>query len=133
MSKRYYLADIIGDGTEINPYRPAVADHGVAWVGVIDSDPETGAPLYANTIALVETENHAKLRADTRIDPLPDFALDGKLTAIKTAARNGMLKALSKRGFATAAINNADGYRDALQQIGRQRGAAFDINNFDVS
>lgn len=133
MSKRYYLADIIGDGTETNPYRPAVADHGVAWVGVIDSDPETGAPLHANTLVCVETENHAKLRADTRIDPLPDFALDGKLTAINTAARNGMLKALTKRGFSTAAINNADGYRDALQQIGRQRGAVFDINNFDVS
>ena len=84
-------------------------------------------------MVVVETENHAKLRADTRIAPLPDFALDGKLTAINTAARNGMLTARSKRGFATAAINNADGYRDVLQQIGRQRSAVFDINNFDVS
>ena len=133
MSKRYYLADIIGTGDETDPYRPAVADHGVAWVGVIESDPLTGAPLYANTVVMVETENHAKLRADSRIDPLPDFALDGKITAINTAARNGMLKALTRRGFVTSAINNADGYREALQQIGRQRSPVFDINNFDVS
>lgn len=133
MSKRYYLAEIIGDGSEANPYRPAVAEHNVAWVGAIDSDPDTGKPLHSNTIVLVETENHARLRADSRIDPLPDFALDGKMTAINTAARNGMLTALTKRGFSTAAINNADGYRDALQQIGRQRSAVFDINNFDVS
>ena len=107
MSKRYYLADIIGDGTETNPYRPAVADHGVAWVGMIDSDPETGAPLHPNTLVVVETENHAKLRADTRIAPLPDFALDGKLTAINTAARNGMLTALTKRGLTFASCHSA--------------------------
>lgn len=133
MSKRYYLAEIIGDGSESNPYRPAVAEYNVAWVGAIDSDPDTGKPLHSNTIVLVETDNHARLRADSRIDPLPDFALDGKMTAINTAARKGMLTALTKRGFSTAATNNADGYRDALQQIGRQRSAVFDINNFDVS
>ena len=132
MSKRYYLSDIIGTGDEFDPYRPAIADHGVAWVGTIESDPQTGAPLYANTLVLVETDNHAKLRADNRIDALPDFVLDGKMTAINTAARNGMLKALTRRGFVTSAINNADGYRDALQQIGRQRSPSFNIDAFDV-
>lgn len=132
MSKRYYLADIIGDGSEYNPYRPAVADHGVAWVGVIESDPDTGAPIHADTIVLVETDNHARLRADARIDALPDFALDGKMTAINTAARNGMLTALTKRGFITASINNSDGYRDALQAIGWQRSSGFSVDAFDV-
>ena len=132
MSKRYYLSDIIGAGDDMDPYRPAVADHGVAWVGVIDSNPETGAPIHADTLVLVETDNHAKLRADSRIDALPDFALDGKMTAINTSARNGMLTALQKRGFTTSAINNADGYRDALQAIGRQRSPIFSIDAFDV-
>lgn len=133
MSKRYYICDIIGTGDETDPFRPAVADHGVAWAGVIDSDPETGQPIHETTLVVVETENHAALRKDNRIDALPDFALDGKMTAINTQARNGMLNALQKRGFVTSAINNADGYRDALQQIGRQRGKAFDIDQFDVS
>ncbi len=133
MAKRYYLCDIIGTGDETDPFRPAVADHGVAWAGLIDSDPETGRPLHTNTLVVVETENHAKLRADNRIDSLPDFALDGKMTAINSSARSQMAAALNRRGFNTTNINNADGYRDALQQIGRQRGVAFDINNFDVS
>ena len=132
MSKRYYLSDIIGTGDDMDPYRPAIADHGVAWVGAIEADPLTGAPLYANTLVLVETDNHAKLRADDRIAALPDFVLDGKMTAINTAARNGMLTALTRRGFSTALINNADGYRDALQQIGRQRSPRFNIDAFDV-
>lgn len=132
MSKRYYLCDIIGTGSDLDPYRPAVADHRVGWVAVIESGPD-GKPLHANTIALVETENHALLRADKRIDPLPDFALDGKLTAINTAARNGMMTALERRGFVASGINNADGYRDALQNIGRQRSAVFNIDKFDVA
>lgn len=133
MSKRYYLCDIIGDGSEYNPYRPAVADHGVAWVGVIESNPETGAPIHADTLVLVETDNHAKLRADSRIDALHDFVLDGKMNAINSAARTAMSAALSRRKFSISSINNADGYRDALQQIGRQRSPQFNIDAFDVS
>lgn len=133
MSKRYYLCDIIGDGSEYNPYRPAVADHGVAWVGVIESNPETGAPIHSDTIVLVETDNHAKLRADNRIDALPGFVLDGKMTAINSTARTAMNAALSRRKFSTSSINNADGYREALQQIGRQRSPQFNIDAFDVS
>lgn len=132
MSKRYYLCDIIGTGSDMDPYRPAVADHGVAWVGVIESNPETGAPSHADTIVLVETDNHAKLRADSRIDALPDFVLDGKMNAINSAARTAMSAALSRRKFSISSINNADGYREALQQIGRQRSPQFNIDAFDV-
>lgn len=132
MSKRYYLCDIIGTGDDMDPYRPAIADHGVAWVGAVESNPQTGRPLHANTIVLVETDNHARLRADPRIDPLPDFALDGKMTAINTAARNAMQAVLTRRGFVTSTLNNADGYRDALQAIGRQRSPTFNVDSFDV-
>lgn len=133
MSKRYYICDIIGTGDEMDPIRVAAADHGVAYIAAIERDPLTGMPLHADTLVLVETENHATLRADPRINALPDFALDGKMTAINAQARNGMLTALQKRGFTTGEINNADGYRDALQQIGRQRSKVFDIDQFDVS
>lgn len=132
MSKRYYLCDIIGTGSDMDPYRPVVADYGVAWVGVIESNPETGAPIHADTLVLVETDNHAKLRADSRIDALSDFVLDGKMNAINSAARTAMSAALSRRKFSASSINNADGYREALQQIGRQRSPQFNIDAFDV-
>lgn len=133
MAKKYYVSDIIGDGSEENPFRPAVADHGVSWVGSIQSDPVTGRPIHADCIVLVAAQNHAQLRADKRITAMPDFALDGKMSAINTATKNGMLNALQKRGFSTSTIGNADGYRDALRDIGKQRDPVFDIDNFDLA
>ena len=93
----------------------------------------TGRPVYADCLVLVAAQNHAQLRADQRIAAMPDFALDGKMSAINTSTKNGMLRALEKRGFDTSTIGNADGYRDALRDIGKQRDQDFDIDNFDLA
>ena len=132
MSKRYYLSDIIGTGDIDDPYRPAVADLGVQWVGTIESGPD-GRPLYTDCVTLVDTVNHGALRSDPRIDPLPDFPLDGKLSSINASTKSSMDAALSRRGFNLTGINSSDGYRDVLQKIGQQRSAAFDIDKFDVN
>lgn len=132
MSKRYYISDIIGTGDEFDPYRAAVADLGVSWVGSIESGPD-GKPLHPDCIVLVNTENHAVLRGDPRIDPLPDFPLDGKLSAINASTKSEMDTALTRRGFNLSGVNSSDGYRQVLDKIGKQRSAAFDIDNFDVN
>lgn len=131
--KRYYLSDIIGDGTEENPFRPAVADLGVAWSGSIPTDPDTGKPLKTWALVIVSAANHAALRADNRIAALPDFPLDGKVSAINTTTKNGMLNALTKRGIDTSFVGNADGYRDVIRGVGRAADPVFDENNFDVT
>lgn len=138
MTKRFYVTKIRGDGTEDNPYRPAVADHGVNWSGSIvtdndESSPNYGKPLYADCLVVVATDKHAKLKADPDIDALPDYPLDGKVSSINTATKNGMIAALKKRGFSTADVSSTDGFRDLVQSIGRQRDPAFDVDNFDVS
>lgn len=132
MSKRYYISAIIGAGDSLDPFRPAVADLGVAWVGAIESGPD-GRPLYADCIVMVNTVDHAALRSDPRIDPLPDFPLDGKLSAINSGVKTAMDNMLTRRGFNVTGINSSDGYRDVLQKIGQQRSAAFDIDKFDVN
>ena len=131
--KRYYLSPIIGDGTEFDPFRPKVADHGVAWVGSIPSDPNTGHPLFGWTLVLVDAVNHGKILADQTIDALPDFPLYGKVSAINTATKNAMLGKLQARGIDTAFVGNADGYRDVIRGIGQKLEATFSENNFDVS
>ena len=133
MSKKYYVSAIIGDGTEENPFRPAVADHGVNWAGSIQSDPVTGHPIHADCFVLVATANHAKLKADAGIDAMPDFPLDGKLSSITTATKNSMMNKLKARGFNVDGLGNTDGFRDVLQQIGVQRDPVFNIDNFDVA
>lgn len=138
MTKRFYVTKIRGDGTEDNPYRPAVADHGVNWSGSIvtdndESSPNYGKPLYADCLVVVATDKHSTLRADPDIDALPDYPLDGKVSSINTATKNAMIAALQRRGFRTDDVSNTDGFRDLVQSIGRQRDPAFNVDNFDVS
>lgn len=132
MAKRYYLCDIVGDGSEDNPFRPAVADYNVSYVMACDSD-ATGRPIHADAMVLVNAEDHAQLRGKPGIDPMPDFALDGKMSAINNVVRTQMINALRRRGIDDSGIGNTDGYREALAQIGMQRAAAFNIDSFDVN
>lgn len=131
--KRYYISPIVGTGDETDPYRPKVADHGVSWVGVIPSDPVTGKPISTWALVVVEAINHAALLADSAIDALPEFPLDGKVSAINTGTKNTMVSRLQARGIDTAFIGNSDGYRDVIRGIGVQLDPTFNENNFDVS
>ncbi len=139
MAKRYYICDIIGDGTDsmptptTGPYRPSIADLGVSWVGSIPSDPETGSPLHSWTLVLVNTDNHTRVLSAKGVDALPDFPLDGKINAINNVTRNAMLGKLGARGIDTSFIGNADGYREVIRGIGKKLDVAFDENNFDVA
>lgn len=131
MSKRYYISKIVGDGTDGNEFRPRVADYGVSWVGSIPTG-EDGRPLYDSCLCIVNTDDHSVLRRDVDIDALPDFPLDGKLSAIQTGTKNAMLAALAARGYDTTSLGNADGYRDVLQSIGLQRDPNFNLDRFDI-
>lgn len=130
--RRYYISTIIGDGSEFDSFRPKIADYGVSWVGIIPSDPTTGQPLFPWTLVLVEAINHAAILADKAIDALPDFSLDGKVSAINTGTKNNMISALQARGIDTAFIGRSDGYRDVIRGIGKVLDPNFNTNQFDV-
>lgn len=137
--KRYYICDIYGngdidgDGTpQTGPYRPAVADLGVAWVGAIPTGPD-GRPLYAWALVLVASNDHAKLRNAAGVDPLPDFPLDGKVSSINTATKNAMLARMTARNINRSFVDNTDGYREVIRGIGRQLEPSFDENKFDIA
>lgn len=129
--KRYYMSAIIGDGSIDNPYRPAIADDGVAFAAVVPTG-ANGIPLNSHALCVVDTVNHGPLIA--RHDALPDFPLDGKISALQTATKNAMLTRLAALGLDTASIGNADGFRDVIRGIGVQLGeVGFDENNFDAN
>lgn len=67
--QRAYLADIIGSGSDTDPYRPVVADLGVSWAGEIPSDPATGAPLATRALVIVDTADHSILDAHPGVEP----------------------------------------------------------------
>lgn len=131
MSKRYYVCDIIGDGIE-EPFRPKVDDFGVNWVGQIKSD-ANGLPEIPWAIVLVATNNHAQLQNVPGITPLPDFPLDGKVSAMHVPTKNSMVAALQARGIDTSFVGSADGYRDTIRGLGLLLSSNFDENKFDIS
>lgn len=133
MSKRYYISNIVGTGSEFDPFRPRIADYGVSWVGSVPTDPVTGRPLNTDCVVIVATANHAVLRGDAAIDAMPDFPLDGKVAAITNTTKTAMLNMLSARGFDITGLGNTDGYREVIQKIGLQRSPGFNVDSFDVA
>jgi len=132
MSRRYYLCDVIGDGTFENPYRSAAAAYGLSYVSDIPVD-TMGHPTSPWTLTLVNALNHAALLSDSRISALPDFPLDGKISAINNATKNAMIARMRARGIDTSFVDKSDGYRDVIRALGLTLNPNFNENNFDVS
>jgi hypothetical protein len=136
MSKRYYLCDIVGDGTRDNPYRPAVANltnPGVNYVAVIPSDPATGRPLAAWCLVLASTNNHARIQALPAVDTMPDVSLDTQWNSIDKTRSDAAKAALARRGIGPPSIAPGDGYRVFVRGLGRQLQPDFVEDNFDVA
>lgn len=126
--KRYYFSKVVGTGSEFDPYRAEVADKGVSHVAVIRDPPSAGDWC----LVMVNTDDHTTLRGMPDTEQLPDFPLDGKMTAINATSRRGLEQSMGRRGIPLDRLSLADGYRDALNRIGRDVDPAFDVDKFDV-
>jgi hypothetical protein len=119
MSKRHYLADIYtvdtGDGLE---NKTAIADYPVKYEGGFPVNMETGAPLRNWTLVVVDTDDHAPLLGDSRINALPNYPLDGKVSGINASAKNALLAAMERRGIDTTNVPGMDTYQEVISWIG---------------
>lgn len=123
--KRHYVCPIVGTGTEADPYRPRIADMGVAWSACIPSD-TMGHPRTGWTLVCVEAADHSALIADPDIDDLPDLAPTDKVALLGAAAKTRLRAQLAKRGVDASVVANASNFSDVLLRIGRTLDAAFD-------
>ena len=128
--KRYYISPIIGDGTSTNPFRAKVSDYDVNATAVIPTGPD-GRPLFAWCLAKVAAIDHALLLADTTLEPLPDFPLDAKMTAMHGPTKDRMQQGLGRFSISVD-VGRADGFRDVVRGVGRQLDADFHEDSFDV-
>lgn len=124
--KRYYLCDVIGDGTGDNPWRPAI-DTIKGEEGEMRSF-EVNV-LTGQSIAVVDgREDHSKLIATSKVDVLPDVPMNLKLSEIQILTDNIEVK-IANRGFSKE-WNNSNSFRDMLRSVGKQINPNFDENNF---
>lgn len=146
--KRYYICDIIGTGTEMDPYRPAIsreieaarvtnptfdASYSVVIPTHPEGHPQAGHPKFPHALAIVEANNHAIFSGKQDIDSLPDVALDSKVSSMHTPTKNAMIARLNARGLRGADVDNADGYREVIRGIGKALDPAFHEDSFDAS
>lgn len=139
--KRYYLSKITSAfdpsvGAVVNKHR--LQDYpGIDYVGgEIDVDPITGAPTQKALLVLVGGIDHAQFADDPDLVPLPQVAIDLKVSSIHTATKLTAKQAIVALGYTDADVNdvwgNADGMRDVLNHYGRLNNAEFDAANFDL-
>lgn len=118
MNKRFYLADIIGDGTdEGGDFRAATSDYPVGTTGEMPASPTTGKPLNAWMLIEVFAGDVSALEGDPRIDPLPDVPLSTPLVQVDPAVLGRMRAALTRRGIGAGIADTAQVFGDVLAGI----------------
>lgn len=133
--RRYYISTVIGDGfSPLTSYRPKLADvPGVNYSCEIKTDPATGNPLLPWALCIVTGNRHGQIISDADNTPLPDVALDMKMSSMHTPTKTKFKNDCAKIGLPASFVDNTDGYRDAIRGIGRLLNPVFDENYFDVS
>ncbi|CAH1387022.1 hypothetical protein [Candidatus Nitrotoga sp. M5] len=126
-TKRYYLADLMGDGGEFNPWALTIQNYNVPMTTLKKE------ASYDWGLAIVETDDHSALLADSTITSLPDFPIDGRLSSINTSTVLQMVVDLQARGIDAAFTVSADGYADVIQSIGALLDPAFDVQAFKIT
>lgn len=97
--KRYFIADIIGDGSDTDEYRAAVAVYPVNWAAEVPWNDAENRPLNNWTVAEVNGGDMSGFEGDSRIDPLPVCELDSSVSEINALQLEAMRAALQRRGI----------------------------------
>lgn len=129
MEQRYYISDIVGDGSEMNPYRVAISGiPGVATTAIIPSSPD-GKPLYTWALVSVRANDHAAIRSHPSAYALPVFPLDGKASGIGQGLGNALQNFMAAKGVAID-LTGITPYRDVIRKIGQHLDASFSEDRF---
>lgn len=141
---RYAVCKILGDGQPPDGYYDAASSVTIPGLGiqafrvarVIGIDSQTGQPVAPWCLCLLDLVQGANWRLATDsadIDLLADYPLDAPVNAMHLPTRNAMIAAMQGRGIDTAFIGAADGYRDAINHLGRIHEPAFDADAFTLA
>ena len=138
--KRYMICPIIGNGTQSNKYRAAVADiSGTEVTALIPTNPNDGSPIYGFAFVRVSALNFSAVIAVTNSFVFPDFPLDAQMSVMDSNVRTEMVQSveaydLDGQGLHLDADHeDTDSFRDVITAIAQQFEPAFNANHFDVA
>lgn len=121
MSVRYYVAPLAGDGTENDPYRPALPDV-YDWVALIPSDPG-GQPHSNWALCLVDADDHSRLEADSTLHALP-LAPETRMSTLPQNLRSQYTNRLRQAGFNITIDWSTDTAVDVVDKLAASAGEA---------
>lgn len=118
--RRWYLCEIVGDGSEPDPFRPALADLGTKNWGATDN-PAGGWMIVE---ADVDAAQHATLIADSRVVSMEtkdvggrELDMDEPMAAATPASRASAVGLLTARGIDARGINGAATMADVIDRV----------------
>lgn len=142
LAKQVYVSDVIGDGSDENPFRTKLQDilvdryvnHGEQFLltTVMPSNPATGLPLNSFALCYVGKKDHAVLRGKQGVDAWPDFPMDAKVTPMQENTKTRWKNSITARGVSIGSLGDTHGYREYLKLVGSVNNPGFDENTFDV-
>jgi hypothetical protein len=121
---RCYLSSVIGDGSEDNPFSPAVAEHILNWQAVDGR----GNPLSATGVMLVECDptgaEHSAILADPRCVHLPfedavgnPLPLTARLDEVQPVKLRAIKARLEENHVPTLDLLGNNSVADALRTV----------------
>lgn len=129
MSKRWYIAPIIGDGTEGNFYRLKLPA-GVNYSAVIPSNAD-GTPKFTFGLAIVAAADHTALLNDPELDAIPNSNVDKTMSV---AERGAVILRLAARGISTTRVATEASPREIVRLVGRHlEGEGWDERRLDCA
>jgi uncharacterized protein YoaH (UPF0181 family) len=137
MSKRYFIAPVIGDGlTPATAFRAKLPASFTGHAALIPTD-AVGLPTSAWCLVLLSAPPavHAAYAADAQVDPLPALGWEESPKDFLTPAqRTALANRLVARGLtsAQAATLIAGTLRQLVRFVGRRLHATFDEAKFGV-
>lgn len=147
MSQRYYLCPLVQNSK--GQWVPSIKDN-PAFVNQGDPDGQggfvppnfsiitsgftSGQPDVTWCLLVTSVKNHQSVAALSDVFLMPDYPLDAKMNAMQSGTKAAMESALSARGIPSSSLSSADGYRDVMHEIGRNRlaNAGFNVDAFNA-
>lgn len=85
------------------------------------------------TLSVVTHPINVPIPNDPRVDMLPDYSLDAKVSAMHAPTLSAMKQAMSKRGISTGFLDDrVDGFREVVRAIGQAINPGFNESYFGL-
>jgi len=119
MARKFYFCNTIGDGSEENPFSPAISQYTNDWCAV-DARTDATKSGILMVDCTITSDNHALALADTNIIhfDVEDINLDDPVSLILD--RTKLKASLAVQGISIEGLDSTSTLRDVLKSTVRQ-------------